>query len=424
MTLWTRMLLLVSTSLSFAASATQLVIDTWGDEITLWQSTIIPAFEQRHPGIKLVVRQMESWSYIEEQSERLKSNQASDLIMCRPFDSALNWFEQGYLEEITELDGIENFPSFALAAWQTNSGAQTFCLPLGSVIHGFFYNKQIFNELGLKEPQTEHEFFKLLQRVEEQGRYTPMAFGAKDAWAVSELGWQNIGPNYWHGEDGRVALLEGETRIDSQPFQRAFEHLARWADYMGEGYVERGYEDAWKLFKQGDAAIAPGGSWEIVNLRDEVELGVFRAPVPDGNQQCYITDHTDKGIAINRSSPNREHAENLLRWMTTKEFASLFAQSEPGFFSLSNHFIELDDPVAQTMASWRIDCDVSIRATTQILSRGTPNFNDHVSEVSHAVLSQQMTPAQATQSLQVGLNQWYPPQAKASTAAMTNASCE
>ena len=29
---------------------------------------------------------------------------------------------------------MENFPSFAKAAWQTDSGAQTFCLPIASVI--------------------------------------------------------------------------------------------------------------------------------------------------------------------------------------------------------------------------------------------------------------------------------------------------
>ena len=34
-----------------------------------------------------------------------------------------------------------------------DDGKDTFCVPMASVIHGFIYNKDAFDELGLVEPQ-------------------------------------------------------------------------------------------------------------------------------------------------------------------------------------------------------------------------------------------------------------------------------
>ncbi len=83
-----------------------------------------------------------------------------------------------------------------------------------------------------------------------------------------------------------------------------------------------------------------------------------------------VVDHTDMGIGINSASPNLEAAWRLLEWMSSAEFAEGFSNAVPGLFSLSNHFFELDNPVAQQMVSWRDECDSTIRLGAQFLSRG------------------------------------------------------
>jgi raffinose/stachyose/melibiose transport system substrate-binding protein len=64
---------------------------------------------------------------------------------------------------------MEFFAPAAKAAWQTDDGKDTFCMPMASVIHGFFYNTKIFKELNLEPPKTEAEFFKLLDTVKANG---------------------------------------------------------------------------------------------------------------------------------------------------------------------------------------------------------------------------------------------------------------
>ena len=69
----------------------------------------------------------------------------------RPFDVSLALYKKGQLEKLDGKPGMENFSATAKAAWQTDDGKDTFCMPMASVIHGFLYNKAIF---AVKDPAT------------------------------------------------------------------------------------------------------------------------------------------------------------------------------------------------------------------------------------------------------------------------------
>ena len=75
---------------------------------------------------------------------RLAGGTAGDLITCRPFDASLDLYKKGNLVAVDDIKGIENFSPVAKSAWQTDDGKTTFCVPMASVIHGFIYNKEIF----------------------------------------------------------------------------------------------------------------------------------------------------------------------------------------------------------------------------------------------------------------------------------------
>ena len=64
---------------------------------------------------------------------------------------------------------MENFSDVAKSAWITDDGTNVFCVPMASVIHGFIYNKDIFDELGLSEPTTEEEFYAVLDAIKADG---------------------------------------------------------------------------------------------------------------------------------------------------------------------------------------------------------------------------------------------------------------
>ncbi len=408
--------LLATTMLVGTAASAQdvtLTIESWrNDDLTLWQDVIIPAFEAEHPGISVQFTPSAPAEYNAVLNSKLDAGSAGDLITCRPFDASLALYEAGHLTDLSDLDAMANFSDVAQSAWQTDDGSATFCMPMASVIHGFIYNADAFAELGLEEPTTVDEFFAVLDAIEEDGNYIPMAMGTADQWEAATMGYNNIGPNYWRGEEGRLALIAGEQSLTDPEWVGPLEQLARWGDYLGRGYEAQTYPDSQNLFTLGRAAIYPAGSWEITgfNAQADFAMGAFAPPVPNAGDECYISDHTDIAIGLNAASPNADAARTFLNWVGSAEFAEIYANALPGFFPLSNAEVTLEDPLAQEMISWRAECNSSIRSTYQILSRGTPNLENETWNASAQVIRGAEAPADAAARLQEGLASWYEPQ--------------
>ena len=389
-----------------------LTIESWrNDDLSIWQDVIIPAFEAENPNIKVVFAPSAPAEYNAALNAKLEGGTAGDLITCRPFDASLALFDQGYLADLTDLPGMENFGDVAKSAWITDDGSQVFCVPMASVIHGFIYNKAIFEELGLQTPTTEAEFFALLDAIKADGTYVPLNIGTSDQWESATMGFQNIGPNYWQGEEGRKGLIAGTEKFTDPQYVAVWDQLKRWAPYLAEGYEAQSYPDSQNLFTLGQAAIYPAGSWDIAlfNQQADFEFGGFKPPVPDGAEKCYISDHVDIALGLNAASPHAEAAKTFLSWVAGTEFADLYSNSLPGFFSLNDTPVEVKDAVAAEFVGWRGECDTTIRNSYQILSRGEPNLENELWSVSAQVINQTLEPAAAAQQIQDGLDKWYTP---------------
>ncbi|NVO58612.1 carbohydrate ABC transporter substrate-binding protein [Rhodobacteraceae bacterium B1Z28] len=406
--------MLASTLVGGAVSAQDvtLTIESWrNDDLAIWQEKIIPAFEAAHPGIKLNFTPSAPAEYNAVLNSKLDAGSAGDIITCRPFDASLALYEAGHLADITGLEGMSNFSPVAKSGWSTDDAAVQFCVPMASVIHGFIYNKDAFAEVGVDVPKTEAEFFAALDKIKEDGNYIPMAMGTNDQWEAATMGYNNIGPNYWKGEEGRLALLAGDQKLTDEAWVAPYRQLAKWGEYLGDGFEAQTYPDSQNIFTLGRAAIYPTGSWEISGFNGlaDFEMGAFYPPVQNEGDTCYISDHTDIGIGMNAATENADAAKVFLNWVGSPEFATIFANALPGFFPLSSAPVSLDDPLAQEFISWRGECESSIRSTYQILSRGTPNLENETWNASVAVIKGEETPEAAGQRLQDGLTSWYEP---------------
>jgi raffinose/stachyose/melibiose transport system substrate-binding protein len=409
---------LLASSLFLAASPAcaadiTLTIESWrNDDLSIWQDKIIPAFEAKHPGVKLKFTPSAPPEYNAILNSKLDAGSAGDLITCRPFDASLSLYNKGQLVSLQDLEAIKNFSAEAKAGWSTDDGAVAFCVPIASVIHGFIYNKDIFAKLGVEVPKTEAEFFAVLDKIKKDGSYIPMAMGTNDQWEAATMGYQNIGPNYWKGDEGRLALIKGTQKLTDEAWVAPYRQLAKWKPYLGDGFEAQTYPDSQNLFTLGRAAIYPAGSWEIsgFNAQAQFKMGAFYPPVQKAGDECYISDHPDIAMGMNAKTKYPEAAKAFLNWVGSAEFAELYANALPGFFSLSNHKIVLKDPLAGEFLSWRGKCKPTMRSTYQILSRGTPNLENETWNASANVVKGTETPEAAGARLQKGLASWYKPQ--------------
>jgi raffinose/stachyose/melibiose transport system substrate-binding protein len=392
-----------------AASAGTLTIESWRvDDKTLWEQVLIPAFQRKHPDVHVKFAPTAPTEYDSSLAARLAGGTAGDLITCRPFDVSLSLYKQGRLDRIDGQPGLENFGPTAKVAWQTDDAKETFCMPMASVMHGFLYNKRIFDRLKLTPPRTESEFFTLLDAIQRDGAVAPLALGTADQWESSQVLFTSIGANYWQGEQGRKALIAGTARFTDPAFVGAFDYLHRLGAYLPKGAAAQTYADSQNQFALGRAAIYPAGSWDIAYFKQfgDLELGAFPPPVRSAGEACHVSDHTDIGIGINSKSRNKEDARRLLSWVGSQEFADLYTNKVTGFFSLSTHLIAVRDPLAKQFVDWRGRCKSTIRLNAQVLNRGTPPMENELWNVSSQVLNGKLSAQDAAARLQAGLAKW------------------
>jgi raffinose/stachyose/melibiose transport system substrate-binding protein len=411
--------ILRTTALALAALASAaptlagtLTIESWRtDDKTLWDTVLLPAFTKNHPGITVKFVATAPPEYNSVVAARLASGSAGDLITCRPFDVSLDLYKKGRLEKLNGNPALNNFPDSARVAWQTDDGKDSYCVPMASVIHGFFYNKKIFAELGLKPPATEPELFAALDKIKASGKYVPLSLGTADQWDTSQVVFTGIGPNYWRGEEGRKALIAGKAKFTDPQFVSVWQTMAKYPPYLSKGYQAQTYGDSQTLFASGKAAIFPAGSWDIQFFQKEagLDFGAFPPPVQKAGDPCYISDHADIGMGINTASKNRADAKVFLDWIASREFADLYTNQATGFFSLSKFPVDVKNPVAKQMVSWRVQCKSTIRLNAQIMSRGEPSMENELWNVNSQVLNGKLTPQQAADRIQTGFAKWYHP---------------
>ncbi len=402
------------TAFAGAASAGKLTIESWrNDDATIWKEKIIPAFQAKHPDITVEFTPTAPKEYNAALNARLEGGTAGDIITCRPFDASLELFNKGHLASLNDLPSMAGFSDVAKSAWTTDDGKTTFCVPMASVIHGFIYNKDIFTELKLAEPKTEEEFLAVLETIKKDGNYVPLVLGTNDQWEAATMGFQNIGPNYWKGEEGRKKLIDGTGKFTDPEYVEHFCRAGKVVALSGRWLQGPDLSRQPEPLRSRQGRHLCGGFVGYFHLpRPECAHGRLQGSATCRFSDCYISDHTDIGIGMNAKSANAADAKVFLDWIGSDEFANIFANSLPGFFPLSSAKVTISDDVAQTFVGWRGECKSTIRNSYQILSRGTPNLENEMWNVSAQVLNGTMTPEAAGAQLEDGLKKWYAPHQK------------
>ena len=402
--------LLVLTGAAMAQETT-LTLGSWRTEdIAVWQDKILPAFQTAHPEIKVEFAPVNTNEYNAAIQSQIEGGAGPDLITCRPFDVNAEWIKRGYFSKLDGLAGLENFDATSKAAW-TGADGSTYCVPVAAVLAGFYYNADIFKELGLSVPTTQDEFIATLQAIKDNGKYAPLALGSAESWQLAYNGLYSVGPAYWKGEEGRLGLIDGTKKLTDPEFVDAFKAFAAWKPFLPSGQESLQYADMTQLFTLGKAAILPDGSWNINQVTSTgLNVDVFAPPVPKAGDQRYMQEMPDMAIGINAASKNQDAAKTFLTWIAGKDFQELYVNEAPGFFAMSNQPVTYNSPLAQKFADLKNGAKLTPRLALDRLSAGTPPLDDETWRMLQVMFTSDTTPEQVAEELQKGLSSWYKPQ--------------
>lgn len=393
------------------AEKATLTMGSWRVDDVTQMNNIIAEFNKVYPDIEIKFDPTNPPDYNATLRTQLEGGIGPDLFYLRSYATSRQLYEEGFLEPLSDLPGLqENFSQASLGPWSAEDGAP-YGVPFIAVSHGIYYNKGLFQELGLEAPKTWQELIATAQKIKDAG-YTPFANASGDEWTIAEIVFMNIAPTFIGGYEGRQAYLNGERCFDDQNMVNAFQAVADLGPFVPEGQEALTYYDSQQLFLQGKAAMWLGGSWDIPFFESEepdFEWGVFGIPAPEGQDQQYVTFHLDAGMGLNNASQQKDAARKFLEWMTTPEFAKLMANQLPGFFPISNNPPAPDNPHAAEFLALNEGRGLDVRLAWEKLLDGQPDGYTLMQENAIAVLNGSKTAQEAADALQEGLAQWYEP---------------
>jgi raffinose/stachyose/melibiose transport system substrate-binding protein len=195
-----------------------------------------------------------------------------------PAEGAKLW-EAGKLvdfdEALDELGVLDQIEPGAISTIKALYGGAFSFLPFQYNIEGIFYNKQLFADLGIEEPQTWDELMDAAAAIKAEG-VLPFTASGEQGWPITRLlsGYifRSLGP------DALKKVADGEAKLTDPEYVEAAEAIAQLgADgYLNENIASLDYDGAQNEFLNGNAAMFYMGTWALTAINDPAanQIGV------------------------------------------------------------------------------------------------------------------------------------------------------
>ncbi|GGN93368.1 ABC transporter substrate-binding protein [Saccharibacillus kuerlensis] len=294
-------------------------------------------YEESHPGVTLNIQSVGGGTdYAASLKSRFSAGAQPDIFTIGGFQERDLWLE--YLEDLSDQPWVQNMDQVAKDPMSANGKLYGF--PLNYEGYGFLYNKDIFKEAGITEiPKTLSELEQAAQKIEEAG-YTPFVNAYAEWWV---LGNHNVNVPFARQDDPEAFL---KSLDDSNADIRSNEIFAGWLDlldltlkYGNANPLTTDYNTQMSTFANGQAAMTQQGNWvqpTLDGINPDLNVGMMPMPIsedPEANDKLFVGVPTY--WVINKNSPVKKEAKELLEWMATspegQEFLTTKFQFIPAF---------------------------------------------------------------------------------------------
>ncbi|MGB9777553.1 MAG: ABC transporter substrate-binding protein [Anaerolineae bacterium] len=177
-----------------------------------------------------------------------------------------SYVDGGYLVPLDDLWAELNYAAIIpgpLAKAVTING-HPYVVPLNMHIQNIlYYNKALFDELGLQPPTTYDELIAVAKAIKEaKPEMSPLALGTKEKWEAAfvfdsillEVG----GPEHY------VKVYKGEVDVKNDPaYKEALQKLEALVPYIYSYHAGLTWDESCGLVVSGDAAMVLMGTWAI-----------------------------------------------------------------------------------------------------------------------------------------------------------------
>lgn len=284
-------------------------------ELLIWEHTpqfeaplkaVIEGFNAKYPEVKIEYQIKTSDQYYNLLATTIQAGEAPDLFWTNgaATSNLESYVNQNVVMDITDKVDLSLFNDTTKEIVTING--RYYASPTAEVGgRAVFYNKDIFQNLGLSVPKTFSEFEASLETIKKAGKI-PISFSGSDPWAV-----------LFHFEPVLAAmssdwLEESKTQdvqVNDKRVVAAYEKMLEWADkgYYGAGFLGVDEGGALLAFSKGEAAMCIEGTWNVQTIQEnnpELNFGAFQLPTEDGKRPFVGTNSCGFSISQNTQDPD------------------------------------------------------------------------------------------------------------------------
>ncbi len=299
-------------------------------KLVIWEHTaqfeeplkaVIAGFNEKYPDVEVEYQIKTSDQYYNLLQTAMQAGEAPDLFWTNgtATTNMQVYAEQGLLMDLTDKVDFSLYDGTnAMSICTIDDVAYaTPTAELGG--RACFYNKAIFEELGLSVPTSFSEFEADLQIIQDAG-YIPIAFCGTDPWATL-FHFEPILASM-HLEWLDEYMENGDVAINDERIIEVYNKMLEWAEkgYYGVGYTGVDESGALLAFSKGEAAMSIEGTWNIQTIQEnnpDLDFGAFLIPCEDGTKPFVGTNSC--GFSVSANTENEAAALAFANYFASLE---------------------------------------------------------------------------------------------------------
>lgn len=296
-----------------------------------YMDEVITKFEEAYPNIDVVlIDPVLNDSYKEKIRVLIGSADIPDVFMSWSGSFGQNLVDSGRVRAVDDMIAADTEWSDKIVASQWgpfNYGGEQYGIPWSMDGKVFFYNKDVFDELGLEEPDTWEEFMTVLTTLRDNGWEHPISAGFSAEWAVSHY----LGTMVQRMVDPEVVAvdyaLEGD--FSDAGYIDALNYFLALKEYMTLDPNSIDHETARNALIDEESALCYMQLAEIKYLADdaEFEYSFFDMPaLPEGKGDPDELTGAPEGMMISAECANPEAAELFVKFFINEENGGLMTK--------------------------------------------------------------------------------------------------
>lgn len=219
------------------------------------------------------------------------------------------------LDSYIEAEGADFKENVYPALWNNNQYDGTiYGMPIGYTSHALYFNKDLFDEVGIDYPTSDWTMSQLRDAANEiaglgDDTYGFVFPGKPDVYTFESYLWSN-GTAYLNDEGTLDGYVNSPESIEAFTF---FQDMVKEESaYPSEGY---GTEE----MASGKAGMYIYGAWGIDRMLEaDINLGIVEIPSFDGKGQSASVTNSS-GLSISADSEHKDAAWEFIKYWTSEE---------------------------------------------------------------------------------------------------------